>query len=213
MDRSSISGSFDPAAVQLYPFARHAQRWETSKIQTLFGPIETKAQARKRAQRIVHLLGAIEEAPQAIRCCESHTEALEYFIERSLQVQLDPNDRDGLQRLIGDTEEVLTEEDCNEMRSNQEIWRPYLVGWIGARPGDMYAAALHPKEVDYLHNVQESVREDMEVVASGVQECQAELAALKALGPLPEDIAQRYALTPEGDRSTTPAGKRAWPSR
>src|SRR5260370_40570817 len=137
-------------------------------LQTLFGRVETKAQSRRRAKRIVQLGGAIEDGPEAIRCCESHIDALQYFIQRSLQVELDPNDRDSLQRLVGDTEEVLTESDCEEMRSKPHIWRPYLVGWIGARAGEMYAAALHPKEVVYLRQLQESIREDAGAIIAGV---------------------------------------------
>ncbi len=188
---------------------RHESTKCTEPVQGLFGPVENKAQARKRAQRIVVLLGAIAEAPQAIHCCNSHIEALEYFIDKSLRVQLDPNDRDGLLRLIGDTEEVLTEEDCEEMRSNPQIWRPYIHGWIGARPGDMYAAALHPKEVAYLRDTQENLRAEPAAILEGEKNCQAELAALRAIGPLPQDVAHRYALTPEGSRLTSRNDKRA----
>jgi len=152
-------------------------------------------------------LGAIEDAPEAIRSCKNHIDTLQYFIERSVQVKLDPNDRDGLQRLVGDTEEVLTEADCEEMRSNLEIWRPYLVGWIGARAGEMYAAALHPKEIAYLRQMQESIHEEAVAIAEGVEGAQAELAALKAIGQLPEDIAQRYALTPDGSRRESAPNK------
>lgn len=129
---------------------------------------------------MVQLLGAIEDGPEAIRCCENHIDALEYFVQRSLRVELDSNDRDGLQRLVGDTEEVLTESDCEEMRSNPQIWRPYLVGWLGARADEMYAATLHPKEVAYLHQMQESIREEALAIASGVEEAHSEQAALNA---------------------------------
>ncbi len=107
-------------------------------IQTLFGLLETKAQARRRARRIVRLLGAIEDAPKAIQCCQYHVDILEYFIQRSLSMQLDANDRDGLQRLIGDTEEVLTREDCDAMVSNPKIWRPVPAGW----PADAGATCM-----------------------------------------------------------------------
>ncbi len=186
---------------------RRQQIDEGEPLLTLFGLVETKAQARRRAKRIVQLLGAIEDAPEAIRSCKNHIDTLQYFIERSVQVKLDPNDRDGLQRLVGDTEEVLTEADCEEMRSNLEIWRPYLVGWIGARAGEMYAAALHPKEIAYLRQMQESIHEEAVAIAEGVEGAQAELAALKAIGQLPEDIAQRYALTPDGSRRESAPNK------
>ncbi len=182
-------------------------------LQTLFGPVETRAQARRRAPRIVRLLGAIEDAPEAIKCCQHHIEKLEYFIQRSLRVQLDPNDRDGLQRLIGDTEEVLTQEDCDQMVSNLEVRRPFPAGWPGARRGDIYAAALHPKEIDYLRGMQDSLREDLIAIAAGAEDCKAELAALRAIGPLQEEIAERYALTPAGERSAVPARKRPYPDQ
>jgi hypothetical protein len=168
----------------------------------LFGLVETKAQARRRAKRIVQLSGAVEEAPGVISSCGNHIDTLRYFIERSLQVELHPNDRDGLQRLLGDTEEVLTEADCEEMRSNPEIWRPYPVGWIGARAGEMYAAALHSKEIAYIREVQPSIREEITSIVAAVEIAQTELAALKAIGPLPEAVAQHYALTPEGNRGS-----------
>ncbi len=176
-------------------------------IQTLFGLLETKAQARRRARRIVRLLGAIEDAPEAIQCCQYHVDMLEYFIQRSLSMQLDANDRDGLQRLIGDTEEVLTREDCDEMASNPKIWRPVPAGWPGRRTGDMYAAALHPKEIDYLREMQNHLREEWTAIAASVEDCQAELVTLQAMGPLPAEIAQRYALTSEGNRLAVAASK------
>jgi hypothetical protein len=179
---------------------RSPQIDEGEPLRTLFGLVETKAQARRRAKRIVQLLGAIEDAPDVMSSCENHIDILRYFIERSLQVELHPDDRDGLQRLLGDTEEVLTEADCEEMRSNPKIWRPYPVGWIGARAGEMYAAALHPKEIAYLREIQQSILDEVASIVAGVEDAQTELAALKAIGPLPEAIAQHYALTPEGNR-------------
>ena len=84
---------------------------------------------------------------------------------------------------------------------------PYLVGWIGARTGEIYAAALHPKEIAYLRQMQESIHEEAVAIAEGVEGAQAELAALKAIGQLPEDIAQRYALTPDGSHRESAANK------
>jgi hypothetical protein len=210
--QQTLFGSWEGKRTHTKPCSiakRRAQTEDEEPTQTLFGPVETKSQARRRAKRIVQLLGAIEDGPEAIRSCENHIDTLQYFIERSLQVELDPNDRDGLQRLVGDTEEVLTESDCEEMRSNPQIWRPYLVGWLGARIGEMYAAALHPKEVAHLRQMQEGIREEASAIVAAVADAQAELVALKAIGTLPEDIAQRYALTPDCARkvrSTEPNG-------
>lgn len=116
----------------------------TEPERTLFGIVETKAQARKRAQEMVRLIGAVEDAPEAMQCRAEHIDALAYFIERSKNVALDPNDLDGLIRMVGDTQELLTEAECRAMR-NKNIWRVYPLGWIGTRPGQMYPAGLHPK--------------------------------------------------------------------
>src|SRR5205807_3685515 len=148
----------------------------------------TKAQSRNRAKRIVHLLGAIEEAPRALRCCEHDIALLEYFIERSERTQLGPNDRDGLLRFVGDLQELLTEEECRQMRENKSIWRPYPPGWLGMRPRDLYAAALHAREIAYLRNLQAQRREDREAITDGVKSWESELLRLQKIGPLPEDL-------------------------
>ncbi len=164
---------------------------------TLFGIVETKAQARKRAQQLVRLIGAIEEAPEAMQSRAEHIDTLAYFIERSRQVALDPNDLDGLIRMVGDTQELLTEAEYRAMR-NKNIWRVYPLGWIGTRPGQMYPAALHPKELKYLRELQDELREEMEAIREDVERCKAELELLRAVGPLPDEVTQRYSLTPDG---------------
>jgi len=191
----------------------HAVIWQRDSSatftteQTLFGPVEAQPQARRRALRMKELLGAIEEGPEEVKSCNCHVEMLGYFIARSETLRLDPNDHDGLLRLIGATEDLLTEEDCQQMRSNRQIWTPYPTGWIGTVEGDMYPVALHPKEVEYLLLLQAEIREHISAVRAGLLACQAELGALQAIGPLPDDIAQRYGLTREGTRSKTPVPK------
>jgi hypothetical protein len=169
----------------------------TEPERTLFGIVETKAQARKRAQEIVRLIEAVEDAPEATRCRSEHIDALAYFIERSKKVALDPNDLDGLLRMVGDMQELLTEAECRAMR-NKNIWREYTPGWIGTRPGQMYPAALHPKELRYLRGMQDELRDEMEAIRKGAEGCKSELELLRAVGPLPDNVAQRYSLTPDG---------------
>ena len=148
---------------------------------------------------MARLLGAVEEAPAAIECRREHIDVLAYFIERSKLVAIDLNDRDGLLRMVGDTEELLTERERLAMRNNEKIWRPYPLGWLGARPGQMYAAAFHHKEIAYLRQLQKELREEMKAIAEGAAQCQTDLELLRAAGPLPDDVAQRYSLTPDGD--------------
>lgn len=174
---------------------RLPQRTEPER--TLFGIVETKAQARKRAQEMVRLIGAIEDAPVAIQYREQHIDALCYFIERSKKVELDPNDLDGLVRMVGDTQGLLTDGERRAMHK-KHIWRVYPLGWIGTRPGQMYPAAMHPKEIRYLRKVQDELREEIKKIAEGVEISKVELEVLRAVGPLPEDVAQRYSLTSEG---------------
>jgi hypothetical protein len=176
---------------------------------TLFGPVETKAQARRRAQRMVRLIGAIEDTPETLACYENDIRTLEYFIERGSAGTLSPNDRDGLLRFVGDLEELLSGDDCLEMQDNPEIWKPLPLGWLGTRPGDLYASGLHPKEIAYLLHLQEERREEKTTVLTGAEEAKGELSKLKSVCLLPADIATRYSLTPMGDRlQTAPTSKR-----
>lgn len=173
---------------------------------TLFGLVETKRQARKRAQEIVRLIDAIETAPEAIAYREQHIESLAYFIERSRKVKLDPNDLDGLVRMVGDTQWLLTEGECHAMH-RKKIWRLYPLGWLGVRPGQMYPAALHPKEIAFLREMQDELRDEMEAITAGAEVCESELVTLRAVGSLPDDVAERYSLTPDG-HSKQPHAKR-----
>lgn len=169
-------------------------------VRTLFGVVETKAQARRRAREMARLLSAIEDAPEALECRASQIEALQYFMDRSKKVALDLNDLDALQRLIGDTEELLTEGERRAMRRNDKIWRPFPLGWLGVRPGQMYPAALHRKEIAYLRDIQHQLHEEITAIRESLPECEIALEALRALGPLPDDIARQHRLTPEGHR-------------
>ncbi len=167
---------------------------------TLFGPVETKAQARKRAQRIVRLIGTIEEAPDILACYEGDITTLDYFIERGTNGTLSPNDHDGLRRFVGDLDEILTEDDCREMRDRADIWKPLPGGWLGNVPGLLYASALHLKEVAYLRQLQEDRRDEILAVLEGVETAKSELPKLKSICPIPAEIANRFGLTPMGDR-------------
>jgi hypothetical protein len=187
---------------------RHRRESPDEPVQTLFGIVETKAQARRRAREIVRLLGAVEDAPQAIDCRTAQIDTIQYFVDRSQQIALDLNDLDALQRLVGDTEELLTDGERRAMHRNEKIWRPYPIGWLGARFGQMYPAALHRKEIAYLRKVQQELRQEITDIQDGAEEAAQVLEALRALGPLPDDIARHYALTPTGHRSV-PAEKSA----
>lgn len=169
-------------------------------VRTLFGIVETKTQARRRAREIVRLLGAVEDAPEAIESSAGHIETIQYFVDRSNKIALDLNDLDALQRLVGDTEEVLTESERLAMRRNEKIWRRYPIGWLGARPGQMYPAALHRKEIAYLRQMQRELRDEMTAIRDGAKECETALEVLRAMGPLPDDIARQHALTRDGHR-------------
>lgn len=84
------------------------------------------------------------------------------------------------------------------MRKNEKIWRPYPLSWLGARLGQMYAAALHRKEIAYLRTLQKELREEIEAITEGAAQHQAELELLRAVGPLPTNVAERYGLTADG---------------
>jgi hypothetical protein len=201
-DRELEAGQSKP------PRAPRRQNESDEPVATLFGFVETKAQARKRAQRLVRLIGIIEDAPETLACYENDIRTLEYFIERGTIGTLTPNDRDGLLRFVGDLEELLTEDECREMQDDPDIWKALPTGWLGTRLGDLYASALHPKEIAYLRQLQEERRDEMIAVLTSAAEARDELPELKSIGPLPDDIAIRYCITPMGDRlQTAPVSK------
>src|SRR5574340_842576 len=92
---------------------------------TLFGVTETKQEQRERAKTLAELYAATRDAPDAIACRKGQIDQLTYFIDKSNRRRLDPNDLDGLQRLIGETDELLTKADCASMRRNRKIWKPF----------------------------------------------------------------------------------------
>src|SRR5579885_1935414 len=173
MQRALFPETPSPSKVCKQPKNRKVRRRQDSGLtMTLFGPLESKSESARRARKIVELLGFIEEAPEAIHCCEHDVWMLSYFIERSEQKLLDPNDRDGLIRLVGDLEELLSEEDCQEMLDDRSIWRAYPPGWLGMGPGDRYAVALHGKEIAYLRKLATGRRQDQAAIIESTGEWQ-----------------------------------------
>jgi hypothetical protein len=93
------------------------------------------------------------------------------------------------------------------MRDHPDIWKSFPAGWPGTLLGELYAAALHPKEIAYLRERQEERRQEMTDVLAGAEEARTELDKLKSICPLPDDVATRHGLTPTGDRLQTAASK------
>jgi hypothetical protein len=112
---------------------------------------------------------------------------------------LNENDLDALHRCI-DTSEILEDEDVAELDAKTEIWRDYIPGWGGAQPGWQYPSQLHQKEVEYLQEVVDATRKEMEAVKAGAQACRRELEELLAIGPLAPEDAKRFNLTVDGKR-------------
>jgi hypothetical protein len=212
--QSNLFGPLEPSKKKDQPrYTRKEARPGNSESNepdvTLFGVVETKLQASKRAKRIVQLHGIIEGAPETLACYENDIRLLGYFIERATAVALTPNDRDGLLRFVGDIEGLLSEDECREMQENRTIWRPNPRGWIGTLHGELYPAALHPKEVAYLLQLQDERREEIVALRMDVEEAEAELATLKRICPLRDDVAARHSLTPAGDRLKPTNSKRS----
>ena len=159
---------------------------------------EGKRESAERARNLVSLYQALREAPGVIESCQGHVGVLQYFIDRSNAKKLDPNDRDGLGRTVGDLEELLTERDCAAMRRNKKLWKKYPYGWLGSPPGSEYCCQLHPKEVAYLEEQKEEQLTMAEAVQMNIPFIKEEIAALRLIGPLPEKVAERYKLTVDG---------------
>lgn len=139
---------------------------------------EKKNDAIKRAKQIKELHAAIADAPSEIEDREGQFRDLQYFIDKAEKQTLDANDFDGMMRMGVDFSEALSEEEANE---------------------EVPEGGLHPKEIAYLRETQNLVREELDAVKANVPELEKELAELKSRGALPPDVAERHGLTPAGD--------------
>lgn len=164
----------------------------------LFGAVESKSESRERAKKLVFLYSTLREAPGALEVRRGQVADLQYFIDRSAKSKMDPNDWDGLHRLIGDPEELLTEADCRAMRRKKHIWKPYPYEWLGSGPGQTFPSEMHPKEIAYLKSQQDFIKDEIESIELRVPEIKQEIVELRLIGPLPEDTAERYKLTVDG---------------
>jgi hypothetical protein len=170
---------------------------------TLFGVIESKTEAKKRAERISLLVSRIADGPDDRKCIRSQYNQITHFVTKAKAKKMDPNEHDGLQRTIGDLSGLLTEKECAEMRDNPRIWKAYtgdFAGWCGSTPRDRYCTTLHKKEIAYLEECRAEVVSNMLNLREALSSYRRELAELRALADLPEEIAKRYQLTPKGER-------------
>lgn len=165
---------------------------------TLFGSVEGKRESIARAKKLAEIYAAIREAPDALDCRRGQIMDLDYFIERSREKKIDPNDRDGLLRSIGDPEDLLTERDCAAMRRNKKLWKPYPTGWLGATRGQLYCCQLHPKEIKYLEGLKAEIAAEVTAIETNLPLLQEEATQLRLIGRLPADVAERHRLTEDG---------------
>lgn len=161
---------------------------------------ETKLESRDRARKIVRLICAIEDAPTQAEQINWQMDLCLYFVEKANAGELTLNDRDGLQRNIGVIDEEMTAKDNAEMRQDESAWKPLEHGWIGRKVGELYCTKLHPKEIRVLEDVRAELAGDLVALTEAVPTWEQELATLRAVGPLREDIATKHNLTPEGYR-------------
>lgn len=158
-------------------------------------PMETKTEARQRAKKIFELLASLRDAPVAIECREGQIGALMYFVTRAAHRKLDANDNDGLQRLIGNLEELISSRDAAFMRRHRRWWKPLPDGWPGS---GHYCTTLHPKEMRYLNGQVHELQSEIEKIKANVPDIEAELESLRQHGPLPAEIAEKSRLTMDG---------------
>lgn len=170
---------------------------------TLFGVIESKTEAKKRAERISLLVSRIADGPDDRKCIRSQYNQITYFITKAKAKKMDPNEHDGLQRTVGDLSGLLTDKECKEMSDNPKIWKSYtgdFAGWCGATHRDRYCTTLHKKEIAYLEECRDEVVNNMLDLREALRDYRRELTTLRAVADLPEEIAKRYQLTPQGER-------------
>lgn len=168
---------------------------------TLFGVVESKRDSAARAKKLADLWATEQDLPESIEAAHATAAACQYFIDRSNRHALDPNDWDGLIRFC-DTTECLEDEDRAEMESHPEAWRPYSgewKGWAGMPETASFAVCLHAKELEFLTEAAASQDEEAAELEAYLAAVRAEIASLRAVGPLPADLANKYGLTEDGD--------------
>ena len=57
-----------------------------------------------------------------------------------------------------------------QMHEREDIWKPYPPGWLGKLRGEVYAAALHFKEIAWLVHLQDERRNEIADLSAAVQE-------------------------------------------
>jgi hypothetical protein len=171
---------------------------------TLFGVIETKTEMRNRAKQIFALLASLRDAPGAVEARTGQIMDLRYFIDRSQKRKMGPNDWDGLHRLIGDPEELLTDAEKRAHVKNPKNLKPYKYGWMNRPPGELWVCCLHRKEIAYLVSQIDFLKGEIETIKGNVVTIREELKHLREIGPLAKDVADRYGLTEAGDWKPKP---------
>lgn len=165
---------------------------------TPFGLVATRSESRTqlkaRAKEMSGLQSALRDAPEEIEARRGQVLDLQYFVDRSNAKKMDPNDHEGLQRLIGQPEDLLTLREANAWARKQGVWRntPDGMTWWA---GKMYCTMLHPKEIAYLKQQIAWLQEIIDSVAAGAIEIEKRIAELWAEGSLPDDIAKQYHVT------------------
>jgi hypothetical protein len=164
---------------------------------------ESRSEARERADKIATLIAAIGDAPRSIAFLKDGIENLTYYIRRAKKRQLDPNDHDGLIRLTGGMPIAeLTQKECDYM-NRAKVWRRFTgkwKGWVGTRETDVFCTTLHPREIEMLQTEVNNCNNEIWGIRQSVPHWNKELRPLRAMGDIPEDIAKRFNLTPDGHR-------------
>lgn len=157
---------------------------------------ESRTELKERARELSYLHSQLTDAPYAIEVRRGQIGDVRYFIDRARAKKMDVNDHDGLQRLIGQPEDLLTQRDCREMM-DPKLWRwspPGTEWWAGSS----YCITLHRKQTAYLQRQVDWIQEEIDCIEADLPEIKARIEKLRGVGPLPEDIATRHQLNVDG---------------
>jgi hypothetical protein len=174
-------------------------------ILALFGAMESKRESVVRAKKLVELYDSIRDAPDALDIRKGQVFQLQCFIDRSNKCGFDANWWDGLQRAIGDPEELLTGRDIAAMRRDKSYWKKSQWNHLCCPKGSIYRCKLHPKEIALLETYKAEVQDELDAINHNLPLLKAEVEKLCAVGSLPKDVADQYRLTEDGREKETHA--------